>query len=384
MEDEREQRMPTATVDPRRCPMNRLMPCLTVILLMPIITMAADRFNPVDWGPAYVPGMEKGPPKTKDWTGGIQNAEIFMTNQEFAQEYAKRACAVRGFNNPEVAFSLLSDRTGKTRGVVMADLHTGVCTWLGNTTEKWKEQNSQDIKPCWSMTGEQTAFATEHYLDRSIPAHERIAEQQQKVHQELQEPSPTRQGFGGVITHEYLLAQSISAFERIVKYYDETQKTWMNDPVALAELKVTMVKETDPTAKDIMKVALAMVGEKAYEADLLRIVRRDDQPTIRQYAIWALGNSKAMNAIPDLEVLLKDPYEIPAGCVKMDGAKTVYPIREAAAFALRQLGVKVKEVQHGQYDVDQQSLGEAIGKTRKQPAEKDASQAAAGTQSVDR
>ena len=287
-------------------------------------------------------------------------------------------------------FLLDNDETIRSRW--LSDIYFSA--WNPSTAPMWRVEADPglietlcQVERTGSQTEQELASRTLQALGKGLgsTARERIAEQVKKMHQELTEPSPTRQGIGGVITHEYALAQSIIAFERIVNYYHETQKTWTNDPVALAELKVTMVKETDPTAKDIMKVALAMVGEKEYETDLIRMLRRDDQPTIRQYTIGALGDSKAMAALPDLLTFLKDPYEIPAaGCVRIDSAKTVFPIRDAAAFSLRQLGVKVKEVRNGQYEVDQQSLDEALGKTRKHPTDKGASQAPAATHSDDR
>lgn len=89
------------------------------------------RVNPADWGPAYVKGMENGPAEM-DLSKAMHKAEQFMAEQQFADQYARRACAVRGRRTfAEVSFALLSDKTGKTRGVVRVDTKTGECSWAG-------------------------------------------------------------------------------------------------------------------------------------------------------------------------------------------------------------------------------------------------------------
>ncbi len=87
-------------------------------------------FDPTDWGPAYVNGMENGP-ASLEHSRAMYKAEQFMIQQKFANQYAKRACAVGGSDLIDVSFALLSDMTGKTRGIVRMNLKTAKCSWVG-------------------------------------------------------------------------------------------------------------------------------------------------------------------------------------------------------------------------------------------------------------
>lgn len=91
----------------------------------------ASSVNPYDWEPFYVPGMEYGPSE-KEYAIAMGKAEGFMAQQPFAGQYAKRACAVseHELNIFEVSFSLLSDKTGRTRGIVQVNMKDGKCSWL--------------------------------------------------------------------------------------------------------------------------------------------------------------------------------------------------------------------------------------------------------------
>lgn len=90
----------------------------------------APAFNPADWGPAYVEGMENGLAE-REHSKATSMAEQFMRRQRFADLYAKRACAAGGSGWIEVSFALFSDMTGKTRGTVKVNPKTGECTWAG-------------------------------------------------------------------------------------------------------------------------------------------------------------------------------------------------------------------------------------------------------------
>ncbi len=86
--------------------------------------------NPSDWGPAYVEGMEYGPTSIEHGKA-MHKAESFMSQQKFANQYAKRACSVGGSELIDVSFALLSDKSGKTHGVVRVNMKTGECLWVG-------------------------------------------------------------------------------------------------------------------------------------------------------------------------------------------------------------------------------------------------------------
>ncbi|MGA2324392.1 MAG: hypothetical protein ABSG22_11150 [Sedimentisphaerales bacterium] len=86
--------------------------------------------NPSDWGPAYVEGMEYGP-ASREHSIAMHKAESFMSQQKFATQYAKRACSVGGSELIDAHFALLSDKSGKTYGVVRVNMKTGECSWLG-------------------------------------------------------------------------------------------------------------------------------------------------------------------------------------------------------------------------------------------------------------
>ena len=93
-------------------------------------TNVVSRVNPADWGPAYVKGMENGP-ASREHSIAMHKAERFMAKQNFANQYARRACIVGGYELIDVSFALLSDKTGKTRGIVKVNLKTGECYWVG-------------------------------------------------------------------------------------------------------------------------------------------------------------------------------------------------------------------------------------------------------------
>jgi len=208
------------------------------------------------------------------------------------------------------------------------------------------------------------AFAAElneRYLDRSIPAQLRLAEAREDLRKELREPThPHRGGGGNMITHEYRLAQFIIRFERIVNYYDETEKRWRNDEPGFVELSDMMKNETSPSAREIMMIALAGCGDRSREAELLEIVQRDGDPTIRRFTIRALGRNGCRAAIPVLLRQLNDPYKISAGCISIHGEATEFPVRESSAFALRQLGVTVVYMKRGWYRADVASVRRAM------------------------
>ena len=197
------------------------------------------------------------------------------------------------------------------------------------------------------------------YLDRSIPATNRIAIVEKRMHDELNNPTQPRQGFGeGKIDHEYVLAQNIRAFQRIVNYYDLGEKKWIDDPDALAALRAATIKEQDPRAREVMQIALAGLGDASFESLLVKVLQHDEEPTFKRFVLEAVGKTKALSAIPHLIRLLEDPYSTPGGCVQTtpDTPDTMFPIRDGAAAALRQLGVTVTKTRHGQYTVDQENL----------------------------
>ncbi len=196
------------------------------------------------------------------------------------------------------------------------------------------------------------------YLDRSIPATNRIVMIQKRVHEELRNPTKPRRGFGGgKVDHEYVLAQNIRAFQRIVNHYNQNEKKWMDDPVALAALRAATEKEDNPSAREVMEIALAGLGDASFESLLVEVLKRDGAPTFKHFALEAVRKTKALAAIPHLLPLLHDPYEAPPGCV--GPRETEFPMRKAAAVTLRQLGVTVEKTGHGVYTVDNESLAKA-------------------------
>jgi hypothetical protein len=74
--------------------------------------------------------MEYGPASIEH-SKAMHKAESFMSKQKFANQYAKRACSVGGSELIDVSFALLSNKSGKTCGVVRVNMKTGECSWLG-------------------------------------------------------------------------------------------------------------------------------------------------------------------------------------------------------------------------------------------------------------
>lgn len=116
-----------------------IFPC---VLIVCAIGCASRQSNPIsadghaplpaiaDWGPAYQPGMELGPPSLH-LNRACHRAEAFLARQTFASQYAKRACSVGGGRFVDVNFALLSDGTGKSFGTVRVDTISGECVWVG-------------------------------------------------------------------------------------------------------------------------------------------------------------------------------------------------------------------------------------------------------------
>ena len=110
----------------------RLLIALLLALSSGCATESKQGVNTNDWGPAYIPGMENGPPQANQVKAEMK-AGAFLAQQHFAHLYAKRACVISPRDgSTDVYFSLLSDKTGKTRGIVEVNEETGECSWLGN------------------------------------------------------------------------------------------------------------------------------------------------------------------------------------------------------------------------------------------------------------
>ncbi len=86
--------------------------------------------NPSDWGPSYLKGMEFGP-ASGHLSRAFGQAELFLSKQPFAKDYARRACSGGGDRFVDVNFALLSNSSGKPYGTVRVDTDTGECVWLG-------------------------------------------------------------------------------------------------------------------------------------------------------------------------------------------------------------------------------------------------------------
>jgi HEAT repeat protein len=121
-----------------------------------------------------------------------------------------------------------------------------------------------------------------------------------------------------------------------------------------------MKTEQDSQAREVMMIALTCCGDKSHEAEMIEIVQRDGNPTIRSFAIEALGNNGCHAAVPALLKQLEDPYEVSAGCLRTHGEETEFPVRDYSARALRRLGVKVDYVEGGEYKVDDASVEQAL------------------------
>lgn len=96
--------------------------------------LLSGEWDPADWGPAYISGMEFGPPEGH-MSRAFDQAEAFLAKQPFAKQYAKRVCSGGGGRFVDAHFALLSDTSGGTLGTVRVDTVSGDCVWLGLSSD---------------------------------------------------------------------------------------------------------------------------------------------------------------------------------------------------------------------------------------------------------
>lgn len=141
--------------------------------------------------------------------------------------------------------------------------------------------------------------------------------------EERAHPSPTTKGLGGgQIDSGYIQAQLLRALAEV------------GDRFSVAF--VAQSANAEPSLRDAMHVVLGLKGDANEANNLMRILSSHSEPDLRALAAIALGTIKAGQSIPVLEDALNDSFTRPAGN-SFQGLYTSYPVREAAADALRML-----------------------------------------------
>ena len=116
----------------------------------------------------------------------------------------------------------------------------------------------------------------------------------------------------------------------------------------MADLRAARDSATEACVKDSLAVALGMAGDKSMMPNLLLILSRHSNPTLREKAARALGAFRDPVTIPVLRAALLDRHSVVVShCMGDVVEERLFPVRVAAADSLRQLGIRVpKSVGH--------------------------------------
>ena len=170
------------------------------------------------------------------------------------------------------------------------------------------------------------------------------------MYREIDNPTERRPGGGvGHIYHDYLMMQIITAYRNLLTPPGPGGRT---PPMAEDIIHLTRLLEDEKhqKAREVFKIVLTFAGERRYASDLVSMIdQRTQGQQVRRLAISALASIDYAIAIPEFVDALSDTRGEPAPYInRAEGiTKYIYPAQRAAAFALRDFGVPVKEVING-------------------------------------
>lgn len=175
------------------------------------------------------------------------------------------------------------------------------------------------------------------------------------LHDEVVDPTVAyKVDVGSYIDHDYLLAQVTIAFRNLLLSLT-TPPPIRPSKEEIARLKAALGKEKNREARDVLNIVLVYCGATEDSEALTPIIRGNGSVDLRELAIGATWSGGDVPAIPELLECLDDPIEAQRKDYSKGGYKKFFPLREAAAFGLRKLGVSLEDAEGGRYRVDQES-----------------------------
>ncbi len=183
--------------------------------------------------------------------------------------------------------------------------------------------------------------------ENNADAMERIRE---LMYREIDNPTERRPGGGvGHIYHDYLMMQIITAYRNLLTPPKGGRRAAAKEE-DIHHLTRMLEEEDNLKAKEVFMIVLTYVGVQDYADSLVEMIvlgRQGQQ--VRRSAINALASIDYAVAIPEIIEMLSDTSGEPAPYInRAEGiTKYIYPAQRAAAFALRDFGVPVKEVING-------------------------------------
>ena len=165
---------------------------------------------------------------------------------------------------------------------------------------------------------------------------------QQCLHDEIDNPTVKHKGWGGGdITHDYVMAQIITATGNLLTPMTPTGRA-EPEKKTVEYVKQLLATETLSEAIDVWKIVLGRCKDATMTLDLIELVKESGRPFVRNEAVHGLRVIGDIAVIPDFLLLLSDEESYKsneASCI--NDSPSNYPVRRAAFIALKRLGVDI-------------------------------------------
>ena len=181
------------------------------------------------------------------------------------------------------------------------------------------------------------------------------------LHDEISDPTDRHAGSGGgYIDHDYQIAQIITAMHNLLM---PPAAHGRPQPRAedLARLKAELAAEQTAEARHVLQILLALCGDSSSSGCLVSIVQGGGGLHVRVAAIEALCHVDCAKVVPDLIECLSDENTTTRYDYTDAAKRSSYPIRRAAAWSLRKLGVTVRELNESDYEADRSTAVRVVG-----------------------
>lgn len=190
------------------------------------------------------------------------------------------------------------------------------------------------------------------YENKEIPATERLQIIYGLLLREATAPTDDHKGAGGgIINHDYTLAQIIGVLEYIARESAESQ----------AMLEIMVKAEQNPEVKEAASVALAISGSREVEWEkLAAILRSSNRVFLREKTAYALSKARPSISIPCLIEALHDSGEVVSGGDVGSTVVNIFPVRQAAAYGLKEIGISVTATKESSFEYDRESAIKAL------------------------
>jgi len=187
------------------------------------------------------------------------------------------------------------------------------------------------------------------YEDKSKSPSKRIAIIYGILLEEVYHPTSEHRGWGGgIINHDYTMAQIIGAMGCVVRE--------SADAKVILQKKISTEENTE--LKEAITVAMALGGDKSVNIDeLLCLLKRNNNNFRREKVAYAISEIGSVIIIPDLIDALHDNGS-ELSCLEDSGKR--FPVRGAAAYGLKKMNIPIKKSNNMSFEVDKDSAVKAI------------------------